>query len=165
MGFMKRTTPAEKGIPLTDAKRTTSDLTSSDSAVAYEADAAELEAAVAGTMAAGADADAVFGEISEGGPNYRAVGWKCEYPVRPRERRVLMERCSDGGIVVQDADWVGCVECAECVGDVGNCAWYVPVVVPSSAAHRFSRNHLLARSWCHYDMGRYVQRPPPLDWC
>jgi hypothetical protein len=84
MGFMKRT-PLEKGIPLADAKptkRTTSDITSSsDNAVAYEADAAELEAAVAGTMAAGADADAVFGEISEGGPNYRAVGWKCEFPV------------------------------------------------------------------------------------
>jgi hypothetical protein len=86
MGFMKRSTPLEKGIPLADAKptkRTTSDITSGslDSAVAYEADAAELEAAVAGTMAAGADADAVFGEISEGGPNYRAVGWKCEFPV------------------------------------------------------------------------------------
>jgi hypothetical protein len=52
---------------------------------AYEADAAELEAAmkldevVAGRMAAGADADAVFGELTEGGPNYRAVGWKCEF--------------------------------------------------------------------------------------
>lgn len=58
--------------------KTDADLGSEDSVRAYEADAAELEAAVAGTMAAGADADAVFGEISEGGPNYRAVGWKCE---------------------------------------------------------------------------------------
>lgn len=55
-----------------------------DNVRAYEADAAELEAAmkldaaVAGRLAAGADADAVFGELTEGGPNYRAVGWKCE---------------------------------------------------------------------------------------
>lgn len=95
MGFMnKRTTSpaaagsAEKDIPLALApasasgkpvgKLLTPDEHSDASVRAYEADAAELEAAVAGTMAAGADADAVFGEISEGGPNYRAVGWKCE---------------------------------------------------------------------------------------
>lgn len=91
MGFMSKRAPAEKGIPLSSTTTTTGktplpgkplDIASEESVRAYEADAAELEAAVAGTMAAGGDADAVFGEISEGGPNYRAVGWKCESLVR-----------------------------------------------------------------------------------
>lgn len=98
MGFMsKRTTSpsaaaaGEKDIPLAPTpagkpvgKQLTPDEHSDASVRAYEADAAELEAAVAGTMAAGADADAVFGEISEGGPNYRAVGWKCEFCAFPK---------------------------------------------------------------------------------
>lgn len=82
MGFLTKPSP----IPL--ASKTLHDPAQAD-VNAYEADAAELEAAmkldsaVAGRMAAGADADAVFGELTEGGPNYRAVGWKCE---SPRER-------------------------------------------------------------------------------
>lgn len=93
MGFL--TKPTSTSMPLTTSKTASTDPTADVSA--YEADAAELEAAmkldqaVAGRMAAGADADAVFGELTEGGPNYRAVGWKCEPspPVRcARARRV-----------------------------------------------------------------------------
>lgn len=84
MGFLSSTKKSTdepislSSPPSTGTKKSLNDPAYKGDVRAYEADASELEAAVAGTMAAGADADAVFGEISEDGPNYRAVGWKCE---------------------------------------------------------------------------------------